>query len=87
MMRFDDKFIFVYGLVIIMSGLVMTLFGVRQIEAFYAVYLIEFLIAVELGASFRRSLVRNLRPTMLVLLAGFLYVLGERILGILVGLH
>jgi hypothetical protein len=57
--------------------------GVREIEIYYAVYLIEFLVALELVASFRRSLGRNLRPIIIVFLFGFAYIVVQRILQIL----
>lgn len=81
--RLAEKFIFLYSLAILLSGLLLIGIGVEQIEVFYAVYLIEFLIATELVASFRKSLERNLRPLIFVFLAGFLYTVVERILQIL----
>jgi len=81
--RLAEKFIFLYSLAILLSGLLLIGIGVEQIEVFYAVYLIEFLIAMELVASFRKSLERNLRPFIFVFLAGFLYTVVERILQIL----
>lgn len=81
--RLAEKFIFLYSLAILLSGLLLIGIGVEQIEVFYAVYLIEFLIATELVASFRKSLERNLRPFIFVFLAGFLYTVVERILQIL----
>jgi hypothetical protein len=57
--------------------------GVQQTEIYYAVYLVEFLIALELVASFRRSLEKQLRPIILVFLLGFAYVVVQRILEIL----
>lgn len=81
--RLAEKFIFLYSLAILLSGLLLIGIGVEQIEVFYAVYLIEFLIAMEFVASFRKSLERNLRPFIIVFLAGFLYTVVERILQIL----
>jgi len=81
--RLAEKYIFLYALTILLSGLLLIGIGVEQIEVFYAVYLIEFLIAMELVASFRKSLERNLRPFIIVFLAGFLYTVVERILQIL----
>lgn len=83
MTRLAEKYIFLYASAILLSGLLLIGIGVQQIEIFYAVYLIEFLIATELVASFRKSLERNLRPFILVFLAGFLYTVVERILQIL----
>jgi hypothetical protein len=82
-MRLAEKYIFFYALAILLSGLLLIGIGVEKIEVFYAVYLIEFLIAIEFVAPFRRSLERNLRPFIIVFLAGFLYIVVEWILQIL----
>ena len=81
--RLIEKYVFAYALAILLSGLLLVGIGVQQIEIYYAVYLIEFLVATELVASFRKSLERNLRPLILVFLAGFLYTVIERIIQIL----
>ena len=57
--------------------------GVQQTEIYYAVYLIEFLVAVELVASFRHSLEKQLRPIILVFLFGFGFTVLQRIIQIL----
>ena len=59
------------------------LVGVQETEIYYAIYLIEFLVAVELVASFRRSLEKQLRPIILVFLFGFGFIVLQRILQIL----
>ena len=82
-MRLAEKYVFFYAVAILLSGLLLMAIGVQQIEVYYAVYLIEFLVAVELVASFRRSFERNLRPIVLVFLLGFLYTVAQRILEIL----
>jgi hypothetical protein len=83
-MRLTEKYVYAYALAILLSGLLLIGIGVQQIEIYYAVYLIEFLVATELAASFRKSLERNLRPIILVFLAGFLYTVIERIIQILI---
>jgi len=82
-MRLVEKYVLSYALVIILSGLSLMVVGVREIEIYYAVYLIEFLVALELVASFRRSLGRNLRPIIIVFLFGFAYTVAQRIIQIL----
>ena len=82
-MRLVDRYVLSYALVIILSGLSLMVVGVREIEIYYAVYLIEFLVALELVASFRRSLRRNLRPIIIVFLFGFAYTVAQRIIQIL----
>jgi len=82
-MRLVDRYVLSYALVIILSGLSLMVVGVREIEIYYAVYLIEFLVALELVASFRRSLGRNLRPIIIVFLFGFAYTVAQRTLQIL----
>jgi len=82
-MRLVDRYVLSYALVIILSGLSLMVVGVREIEIYYAVYLIEFLVALELVASFRRSLGRDLRPIIIVFLFGFAYTVAQRIIQIL----
>jgi hypothetical protein len=82
-MRLVERYVLSYALAIILSGLSLMVIGTREIEIYYAVYLIEFLVALELVASFRRSLGRNLRPIIIVFLFGFAYTVAQRILQIL----
>jgi hypothetical protein len=72
-----------YATAILLSGLLLMVVGVQETEIYYAIYLIEFLVAVELVASFRRSLERQLRPIVLVFLFGFGFTVLQRILQIL----
>jgi hypothetical protein len=72
-----------YALAIVVSGLLLMVVGVGEIEIYYAVYLIEFLVSLELVGSFRRSLGRDLRPIIIVFLLGFAYTVAQRILQIL----
>ena len=82
-MRLAERYVLSYALAIILSGLFLMVVGVGEIEIYYAVYLIEFLVALELVASFRRSLGRNLRPIIIVFLFGFAYTVAQRVLQIL----
>jgi hypothetical protein len=82
-MRLVDQYIAFYGVAILVSGLLLMAIGVQEIEVYYAVYLIEFLVAMELVVSFRRSLGRSLGPIVLVFLLGFAYIVVQRVLQIL----
>jgi hypothetical protein len=81
--RLAEQYVFFYGLAILLSGLVLMGIGVQQIEIYYAIYLIEFLVATELVASLRKSLDKNIRPFIIIFLAGFLYIVIERVIQIL----
>ena len=82
-MRLVERYLLSYALAIVLSGLFLMAIGVGEIEIYYAVYLIEFLVVLELVASFRRSLGRDLRPIIIVFLFGFAYTVAQRILQIL----
>jgi hypothetical protein len=82
-MSLVERYVLFYALAIVLSGLLLVIVGAREIEIYYAVYLIEFLVALELVASFRRSLGRDLRPIIIVFLFGFAYVVAQHILRIL----
>ena len=78
-----EDYVFFYGLSILLSGLLLMGIGVQQIEIYYAVYFIEFLIATQFVASLRTSLEKSLRPFIVIFLAGFLYTVIERLLQII----
>jgi uncharacterized membrane protein len=82
-MRLVERYVLSYALAIVVSGLLLMVMGIREIEIYYVVYLIEFLVSLELVASFRRSLGRNLRPIIIVFLFGFAYTVAQRMLQIL----
>jgi hypothetical protein len=82
-MRLVERYVLSYALAIVVSGLLLMFMGIREIEIYYVVYLIEFLVSLELVASFRRSLGRNLRPIIIVFLFGFAYTVAQRMLQIL----
>jgi hypothetical protein len=82
-MRLVERYVTFYGIAILVSGLVLMAIGVRGMEIYYAVYLIEFLVAMELVVSFRRSLGKSLRPIVVVFLLGFAYIVVQRVLQIL----
>jgi hypothetical protein len=82
-MRLVERYVLSYALAIVVSGLLLMVVGVGEIEIYYAVYLIEFLVSLELVDSFRRSLGRDLRPIVMVFLLGFAYTIAQRILQIL----
>jgi len=82
-MRLVEKYTLFYAIAILLSGLLLIVVGVQETEIYYAIYLIEFLVAVELVASFRHSLERQLRPIVLVFLFGFGFTVLQRILQIL----
>ena len=79
-MRLVERYVLSYALAIVVSDLLLMVMGIREIEIYYAVYLIEFLVSLELVGSFRRSLGRDLRPIVMVFLLGFAYTVAQRIL-------
>jgi len=82
-MKLVERYILFYALAIVLSGLFLMVIGIDEIAIYYAVYLVEFLVALELVASFRQSLGRDLRPMIAVFLFGFAYTVAQRILQIL----
>jgi len=82
-MRLVERYVLSYALVIVVSALLLMAVGVEEIEIYYAVYLIEFLVSLEMVASFRRSFGRDLRPIIIVFLLGFAFTIAQRIFQIL----
>jgi len=81
--RLVERYVMFYAIAILLSGLFLMSVGVEQMEIFYAVYLIEFLVCANVVASFRRSLERNLRFIILMFLLGFVYSIAQRVLQLL----
>jgi hypothetical protein len=82
-MRLNEQYIMFYGIAIFLTALMLMAAGVEGIEIYYAVYLIEFLVTIQLLGPFRRSLESNLRPVIVMFLLGFFYVLAQRMIQIL----
>ena len=81
--RLVERYLLFSAVAILVSGLVLTAVGVQEMEIYYAVYVIEFLVAVELVASSKRSFEKQLRPIVLALVLGFIYIVLQRVLQIL----
>jgi hypothetical protein len=81
--RLVERYVMFYAVAILLSGLCLMSVGVQQMEIYYAVYLIEFLVGANVVASFRRSLERNLRFIILMFLLGFVYSIAQRVLQLL----
>lgn len=82
-LRLIERFVLFYAVAVLLSGLLLMAIGVSLVEVYYAVYLIEFLVGLELVSSVRRSMTAHLRPLVLVFLVGFLYTVAQRIIEIL----
>ncbi len=78
-----NRFVLFFAVTTIPSGLLLIALGVQQLEIYYAVYLIEFLVSVELIASVKQNMERFLRPVVIAFLFGFFYSVAQRVLQIL----
>ncbi len=56
---------------------------VQEMEAYYAVYLIEIVVEIELVARSRRSLQQQLLPITIAFFLGFMYIVAQIIVQML----
>jgi hypothetical protein len=78
-----DRFILLYAAAVTLTALILSLLSVQALEIYYSVYLIEFLVLLELIGPFKKSMNTLLQPLVLAFLLGFAYIVIQRVLEIL----
>jgi len=82
-MQAIERCVLVYGAVTLGTAILLGALSVTQLEVFYSVFVIEFLVLLELLTSFRRSLARRMNAVAFGLFLGFIYVVFLRVIEIL----
>ena len=67
-----------FGTVVLLGAL-----SITQLEILYSVFVIEFLVLLQLLTSFKRSLARRMNAVAFGLFMGFIYVVALRVMEIL----
>jgi hypothetical protein len=80
---FGDRFITAYAIIIFASAFIMDMIGVTRPEIYYSVYLVEFLVLLEVVGSYSRSMIASLKPVTVAFVLGFLYIIISEIILIL----
>jgi hypothetical protein len=82
-MMVRDRFITAYAVSVFAAAFFLSLLGVQALEIYYSLFLIEFLVLLELMGPFKRSLTTRMQPLVFAFLLGFGYIVAQRVLEIL----
>lgn len=82
-MRMIERHIFFYAVLTQASAIILAAIGVTQLEVFYSIFTIEFLVLLELLTPFKRSLAGRMGNVAVSLFAGFVYIVALRVISIL----
>jgi hypothetical protein len=80
-----DRFILTFAVAVFVTATLLSLLGVATLEVYYSLYLIEFLLLLELMGPYKRSLTAIMQPLAFAFLLGFVYIVAQRVLEILGG--
>ena len=78
-----DRFIITYATAIFATAFIISLLGDQALEVYYSLYLIEFLVLLELIGPFKRSLTTAMQPLVFAFLFGFGYIVVQQVIEIL----
>jgi len=78
-----ERCILIYAAITLGTAIFLAALSVTQLEVFYLVFVIEFLVLLELLTSFKRSLARRMNAVAFGLFVGFIYVVALKVIEIL----
>ena len=81
--RMIERCVLLYATVTLGSAILLGVLGVTQLEIFYLIFVIEFLVLLELLTPFKRSLARRMSALAFGLFVGFVYMVALRVIEIL----
>jgi len=81
--RAIERCILAYAAVTLGTAILLEALSVAQLEVFYLVFIIEFLVLLEFLTSFRRTLAKKMNAVAFGLFLGFIYVVILRVMEIL----
>ena len=82
-MRAIERCVLIYAAVALGTAILFGALSVTGLEVLYLVFVIEFLVLLELLISFKRSLARRMNAVAFGLFLGFIYVVILRVIEIL----
>jgi len=81
--RATERCVLIYAAVTLGTSILLGALSVTQLEVFYLIFVIEFLVLLELMTSLRRTLAKRLNAVAFGLFLGFVYVVFLRVVEIL----
>jgi len=78
-----EKCVLFYAAIILGTAILLGVLSVTQLEVLYSVFVLEFLVLLELLTSFKRSLAKRMNVVAFGLFLGFTYVVILRVIEIL----
>jgi len=81
--RAIERCVLIYATITLGTAILLGALSVTQLEVFYLVFVIEFLVLLELLTSLKRSLARRMGVVAFGLFLGFIYVVTLRVIDIL----
>jgi Ca2+/Na+ antiporter len=78
-----EKCVLLYAAITLGTAILLGVLNVTQLEVLYSVFVIEFLVLLELLTSFKRSLARRMNVVAFGLFLGFIYIVIMRVIEIL----
>ena len=82
-MRVIERCVLLCAAVTFGTAILLGVLSVTQLEVFYLVFVVEFLVLLELLTPFRRSLARRMDAVAFGLFVGFIYIVALRVIEIL----
>jgi hypothetical protein len=79
----SQRFILTFAALVFGTAAIMSTLAVRELEVYYSLYVIEFLLLLELLGTGKKSLSRELTPVAIALFLAFAYVIAWRVIQIL----
>jgi len=81
--RAIERCVLIYATITLVTAILLGALSITQLEVFYLVFVIEFLVLLELLTPFRRSLAKRMNAVACGLFLGFIYVVVLRVIEIL----
>jgi len=78
-----ERCVLLYAAIMFGTAIVLGVLSVTQLEVVYSVFVLEFLVLLELLTSFKRSLGKRMNVVAFGLFLGFIYVVVLRVIEIL----
>ena len=79
-MMTSQRFILTYTVMVFGTAGIMSVLKVQQLEVYYSLYVIEFLVLLELFGTYKKIFSREWRPVAIALFLGFVYVIGWKVI-------
>ena len=83
-MTLSQRFILTYAVMVFGTAGIMSVLKVQELDLYYSIYVLEFLLLLELLGAYRKTFSREWGPAAVALFLGFIYIVAWRVIQILV---